>query len=248
MRVALKVQVAAVLAGGVALAGGAIGTPAVQPPVPDPVPVVHGVSPLARAASDVAALVHVRVVGRADAYDDRLGPGTRYDLEVLRVYAGALKTGERVSVRQFGGDLPSGKSMGASDVLQLEPDTEYFLPLKRSAYFWSALGDDLALRRAATRTGDAAAVAGSGRLVTAVTLAGIDDADESILDRGDALAGAPRGAAPMTFGEAAAAIATLVAAEGVSIGGAVGSPELPPGVTWSGRTLDIAAAPAGVTP
>ncbi|MDD2047566.1 hypothetical protein [Pseudomonas putida] len=92
-----------------------------------------------------SAIVHGQVTGISYSYDDCLGPRTVVSLSRVETLAGT-SVGDHISLITFGGKLPSGKFVTASELPRYVDGASYVLFLFNRDWRFSPVIGDLAFR------------------------------------------------------------------------------------------------------
>jgi hypothetical protein len=257
--VALLVTVCGALAGGGSFRHFGALSVAGAAPVADPRARTSRPEPLggiARSMRFGAALVEGTVDKVTLVYDEKHGPRTNFHMNVEKVHAGTLSSND-LTISQFGGVLPDGTKVGASEIPVLAQGRRYLVLVANdtSTAFWSSIVDGYAFA-IENISGKDTLVGEDGRLVREISVMGPRFGRLPLFERlkfdGKTFpkpARAARVASADVDDEVArsadvesaiSAMKDAAALENVAAGGRLGSVERPGG-TWIGGPVEPAS-------
>jgi hypothetical protein len=166
---------AAVLAGAAAITSHvtgpvAVGAQAVRRPPPAASGVAMPVEDLQSALSQTSAVIEALVTAIQYEYTDDQGPWTRVTLANVRPLFGSAPS--VAEIRHFGGPLPDGRLVVASELPVFVEGKEYLIFLRNTKWNLSPIVGDLALRVEAV-DGNEVLVNTDGQAITGVGPAGL---------------------------------------------------------------------------
>lgn len=127
----------------------------------------------------VASVVEADVVSARYLYDDIQGPRTEFTLANVVVHRGSAP--KELTFTQYGGQLPDGSFVGASELPVLNPGSRYVLFLGGTPWFYTPVWAGLSFR--VEKVGARSIILGpEGRTVTSFGAEGVTFGSKSIVD------------------------------------------------------------------
>lgn len=127
----------------------------------------------------VSAIIEADIVSAQYTYDNTLGPRVQLNLANIVVDAGVVP--KLTTLSQFGGPLPDGTTMRATDLPVLTPGSRYVLFLGKDPWFYTPVWSYLAFRLE-NIAGQQVVVGPTGKSVLSISSDGVKFGQTSIVD------------------------------------------------------------------